>query len=161
MLKVLTSRVAMIGALCLVMLAVSQPMTYGVDDDHKAGDDAKLTAIGGLSAGYVYNSYIAIGAIGDGFGKGVYTDEQVQELTNDIVNMMDVVKKQTLGIQQYVSKADQDFVDDVFEILGLLQEQARQLKKYSETENASDLTAYEKARTKVWPKIQKLLGLNK
>ena len=147
---------------CLFSLTIgyiSAPGNVPAQNEAAPADDGKLTAIGGLAAGYVYNSYIAIGAIGDGFGKDVYTPEQVQSLTNDIVNMMDVVKKQILGVQPNVAKADQVFIDDVFDVLGLLQEQARQLNKFSQSRTNADFQAYDKARTKVWPKIQKLLGI--
>ncbi len=126
-----------------------------------AADDGRLSAIGGLSAAHMYTSYIAIGAIGDAFGNEVYDTERVQELMKGMVGMLDTLKKQLLLVQENCEdKADQEYIDETIQIYTLLQEEARQLSKYSESTNKADYRAYEKARTTVWPRIEKLLGLD-
>lgn len=126
-----------------------------------AADDGRLSAIGGLSAAHMYTSYIAIGAIGDAFGNEVYDTERVQELMKGMVGMLDTLKKQLLLVQENCEdKADQEYIDETIQIYTLLQEEARQLSKYSESTDKADYRAYEKARTTVWPRIEKLLGLD-
>ncbi len=125
-------------------------------------DDGRLSAIGGLSAAHMYTSYIAIGAIGDAFGNDVYDTERVQELMRGIVGMLDTLKKQLLLVQENCEdEADQKYIDETIQVYTLLQEEARQLSKFSESKDKADHRAYEKARTTVWPRIEKLLGLDK
>lgn len=124
-------------------------------------DDGRLSAIGGLSAAHMYTTYIAIGAIGDAFGNDVYDTERVQDLTGALVGMLDTIKKQLLLVQEKCEdEADQDYIDETIQIYSLLQEEARQLSAFSKSRDKSDHRAYEKARTTVWPRIEKLLGLD-
>jgi hypothetical protein len=124
-------------------------------------DDGRLSAIGGLSAAHMYTSYIAIGAIGDAFGNEIYDTERVQDLMGGLVGMLDTLKKQLLLVQENCEdESDQDYIDETIQIYSLLQEEARQLSKFSESRDKADHRAYEKARTTVWPRIEKLLGLD-
>lgn len=123
-------------------------------------DDGRLTAVGGLSAGYMYTSYVAIGSIADAFGGDVYEPKQVQDLMEGMVGMMDNIKKQVLKVQEHCDdEEDKQYLEDTLDVFTLLQEEARQLSKFSASRDVADYRAYERARTKAWAKIQKLLGL--
>lgn len=127
----------------------------------ESGDSAKLKAIGGLAAGHMYSTYLAIGATADAFGAGVYDKEQVKNLMGGLVGMMDNLKKQLLEVQEGLSdEGDIAFIDETVTILGLLQEEGRQLSAFAESGDTADFRAYDKARQTVWPKITKLLGLD-
>jgi len=128
--------------------------------DEKPADDGRLSAIGGLSAAHMYTTYIAIGAVADAFGNDVYKTKQVQDIMGGLVGMIDTLKKQLLLVQENCEdKSDQKYIDETIQIYSLLQEEARQLSTYSKSEDKADFRAYEKARTTVWPRIEKLLGL--
>lgn len=124
-------------------------------------DDGRLSAIGGLSAAHMYTTYIAIGAVADAFGNDIYETDQVQDIMGGLVGMIDKIKKQLLLVQESCEdKADQDYFDETIQIYTLLQEEARQLSMFSKSRDTADHRAYEKARTTVWPRIEKLLGLD-
>ncbi len=148
------SRLCVATFVVLVMATASE--TSIADDD-----DGRLSAIGGLSAAHMYTSYIAIGAIGDAFGNDIYDTERVQELMGGLVGMLDTLKKQLLLVQENCEdEADKKYIDETIQIYSLLQEEARQLSAFSKSRDKSDHRAYEKARTTVWPRIEKLLGLD-
>ena len=78
-----------------------------------------------------------------------------------LVGMIDTLKKQLLLVQENCEdKNDQEYIDETINVYTLLQEEARQLSNFAESRDISDHRAYEKARTTVWPKIEKLLGLD-
>lgn len=122
--------------------------------------DGQLMAIGGLTAANMYTTYIAIGATADAFGSDVYTAEQVQSIMGSFDSMMDTVKKQLLNVQEKLDDpGDIKYIDEAITIFGLLQEESRQLAKFAASKSQDDYKAYEKARTTVWPRIKKLLGI--
>ncbi len=126
----------------------------------QAEDDGRLSAIGGLTAAHMYTTYVAIGATADAFGNEVYEAKQVQDIMNSLVGMIDTLKKQLLLVQENCEDvADQKYLDQAIDVYTLLQEEARQLSKFAGSRDIADHRAYEKARTTVWPKIEKLLGL--
>lgn len=130
-------------------------------DSVRAQDDGRLAAIGGLSAAHMYTTYVAIGATADAFGNDVYDSQQVQDIMGSLVGMIDTLKKQLLLVQENCEdKNDQEYIDETIGVYTLLQEEARQLSNFAESRDISDHRAYEKARTTVWPKIEKLLGLD-
>lgn len=127
----------------------------------QAEDDGRLSAIGGLSAAHMYTTYVAIGATADAFGNDVYDAKQVQDIMGSLVNMIDTLKKQLLLVQEHCEdEADQKYIDETLDVYRLLQEEARQLSVFAGSRDISDHRAYEKARTTVWPRIEKLLGLD-
>ena len=139
--------------LCLALLAMAVVSAVPVRS-YAEEDDGRLSAIGGLSASRIYTTYVAIGAVADAFGNDVYETKQVQDIMDGMVGMIDTVKKHC------EDQSDQRYIDDVINIYTLLQEEARQLSKFAGSRQAADHRAYEKARTTVWPKIEKLLGLD-
>ena len=146
--------------LCLALLAMAVISAVPVRS-YAEEDDGRLSAIGGLSASHIYTTYVAIGAVADAFGNDVYETKQVQDIMDGMVGMIDTVKKQLLLVQEHCEdQSDQRYIDDVINIYTLLQEEARQLSKFAGSRQAADHRAYEKARTTVWPKIEKLLGLD-
>ncbi|WP_339612421.1 hypothetical protein [uncultured Rubinisphaera sp.] len=143
----------------LMLLAMGAVMA--LPGSAQAADDGRLSAIGGLSAAHMYTTYIAIGATADAFGNDVYETEQVQDIMSGMVGMIDTLKKQLLLVQENCEdKDDQRYIDDTIQVYNLLQEEARQLSTFAETRDITDHRAYEKARTTVWPRIEKLLGLD-
>ncbi len=139
-----------------IAFAVGNCSTTYADDD-----DGRLSAIGGLSAAHMYTTYIAIGATADAFGNDVYEAEQVQDIMGGMVGMIDTLKKQLLLVQENCDDpSDQRYIDETIQVYNLLQEEARQLSTFAKSRDISDHRAYEKARTTVWPRIEKLLGLD-
>ncbi|MCA8987817.1 MAG: hypothetical protein KDA78_09270 [Planctomycetaceae bacterium] len=127
----------------------------------QAADDGRLAAIGGLSAAHMYTTYIAIGATADAFGNDVYETKQVQDIMGGMVGMIDTLKKQLLLVQENCEDpSDKDYIDETIQVYNLLQEEARQLSTFAKTRDVADHRAYEKARTTVWPRIEKLLGID-
>ena len=144
---------------CVALLALAVVCSW--PSAVRAEDDGRLSAIGGLSAAHMYTTYIAIGATADAFGNEVYDAKQVKDIMNSLVGMIDTLKKQLLLVQENCKDdSDKKYIDETLDIYRLLQDEARQLSTFATSRDIADHRAYEKARTTVWTKIEKLLGLD-
>lgn len=144
----------------LLLIAAFSLLTATSAPTANAADDGRLEAIGGLSAAYMYTTYIAIGTTADGFGKDVYQAEQVKSIMTGFIGSMDAVKKQLSKVQANLTDpGDVRYIGEAVQIFSLLQDEARSLSKFAASKDNVDFQAYDRARTTVWPKIQKLLGI--
>lgn len=121
--------------------------------------DACLEAVGGLSAGHTYTSYLLIGTTADGFAKKAFEADHVAEIATEIGtlcgNVTGLLAKLRAG---KLSEADAKYLSEIEGIYALLKEQAGALAAYAKSGKNEDMQRYEKARTTVYPKIQTLLG---
>ena len=113
-----------------------------------------------LSALATYTTYLSIGSLADGFGKGVFKPEQVQSLMNDISTMTgnNVKMLKELMEKKKLTESDQKFINKIVEILELLEKEAGHLSDYSKSKAKEDVKKFDKVRKEVWPKITELLG---
>ncbi len=119
-----------------------------------------LNALGSLAGAQLYSTYISIGAIADCYGNKSYSPEKVQALMESFDKVLETVKTRLVALNGKLSSADdQAFTVEMVAILELLQQESRHLAQYSRTSEEADFKAYEQTRTMVWPKIQKVLGL--
>lgn len=122
-----------------------------------------LNTLGGMSAGFLYNTYVSIGSLSDGYAKDVYSkdlinslvEEQTQLIENVRIMLNDLLVKKSL-----ISDDDQKFVKQTMEIMNGLKEQARFLKEIANTNETAKKDAYQKQRQDNWKKISKLMGLD-
>lgn len=122
--------------------------------------DACLEAVGGLSAGHTYTSYLLIGTTADGFAKKAFDAEHVSEVATEIGtlcgNVTGLLAKLRGG---KLSESDAKYLGEIEAIYALLKEQSAALAAYAKSNKNEDMEKYEKARTTVYPKIQTLLGI--
>lgn len=121
-----------------------------------------LEAVGGLSAGHTYTTYLLIGTTADGFTKKAFDADHVAELMTEIGNLAGGVPGLLAKLRaNKLSESDLKYLAEIETIYTLLKEQAIALAAYARSTKTEDMARYEKARTTVYPKIQALLGVDK
>jgi len=123
------------------------------------GKDKALVTIGAVSGVALYNTYIAIGAVGDAYSGEVYKSDYVVELMDEQVNSLSEVQKsynELLKSKFLEDPADIDYIKKIVKTFGYLEDEARGLKQIA---NGGDTDLYDKSRTKSWDSISDLLGL--
>lgn len=152
-------------ALFFILLAslVSVPLISrgeGEKKEEEGKTDDRLVCIGALAGAHVYTTYGYVGTVADGYAHDVYKAEKVQDLMREVVGLADVSVKQLKAVRNgNLVDADKKVLDDVVEVYGLLQDEAKALSEYSKTKDKTDLEKFEKARTAAWPKIKAVLGI--
>ena len=124
------------------------------------GNDAQLRSIGSLSASHIYTTYGYIGVLADAYVKDVYPGEKVKVMMSEVINIIDANMKNLQEVKSKgLSENDQKSIDNILEIYTLLKKQATALSKFSENRDRKFAQEFEAARTTVWPKVAKLLGI--
>lgn len=127
------------------------------------GKDAALETLGATSAMLLYNTYICIGSIADGYDK-VSTKETVSSLLGEQTNDIDVIVsnyEKLLSSGFLESESDKEFIKKAIKCAGHLKTEASSFKSYVETKNKSEVDKYDSARKNAWALIEDLLGLKK
>jgi len=125
-------------------------------------EDKLLSAVGGFSAGLLYNTYGLVGSVADAFGKDAYTAETVTDLMNAQKNMADNIIKMLDGLikdNALKDENDKNYVIATKEIIAGLKKQAELLADYAKTNSSQQQRAYEQQRQKNWKDISKLMGI--
>ena len=125
-----------------------------------AKTDDRLVCIGALAGAHIYTTYGYVGGVADAYAHDVYKAEKVQDLMKEVVGLADVSIKQLKTVRNgNLAEADKKVLDDVVEVYGLLQEEARALSDYTKSKDKEDLQKFERARIAAWPKIKGVLGI--
>lgn len=125
-------------------------------------EDKLLSAVGGFSAGLLYNTYGLIGSVADAFGKDAYSAETVTDLMNAQKNMADNIIKMLDGLikdNALKDENDKNYVIATKDIIAGLKKQAEILADYAKTNSSQQQRAYEQQRQKNWKDISKLMGI--
>jgi hypothetical protein len=123
--------------------------------------DEFLTSIGALGAGYMYTSYLAIGAVADGHYSEVYDDETAMQLMEEIKSIADSTSgslQELLG-SDTITIDDFNFINEMIATLGLLYKEAESYQNYVQTGEERYATVYNNYRNNAWAKITDLLGI--
>jgi hypothetical protein len=126
------------------------------------GKDTALETLGGVTALMLYNTYVCIGAIADGYGAEVYDDLTVEELMDEQIVSLTSVEQQlnTLLQSDFLTDADdRAFLTDAIATVKLLRDEADALADYAINLEEEAMTTYDTARTAAWKKIAALLGI--
>jgi len=122
-----------------------------------------LSAVGGFSAGFLYNTYGLIGSISDGYTHEAYDALTVSDLmgaqkklADNLVKVLEELKSGSF----LKDKQDQDFAGSVINILKGLKKQAQLLEDYVDNKSKQKQDAYEVQRKKNWSDISKLMGID-
>jgi hypothetical protein len=120
-----------------------------------------LTAIGALGGGYMYTTYLSIGAIADGHYYKVYDDQTTINLMGELMNLATSAagSLQVLVKTGTLTPEDFKFVNEIITTLGLLTRQAEGFKTYVETGDENQATVYDSYRNNAWAKIAELLEI--
>jgi hypothetical protein len=123
--------------------------------------DEFLTSIGALGAGYMYTSYLAIGAVADGHYFEVYDDETAVQLMEEIKSMANSTSgslQELLG-SDTITLDDFNFINEMIATLALLSKEAESYQNYIQTGEERYATVYDNYRNNAWAKITDLLGI--
>jgi hypothetical protein len=123
--------------------------------------DDLLTSIGALGAGYMYTSYLAIGAVADGHYFEVYDDETAVQLMEEVKSIADATSEtlQELLGNENLAIEDFNFINEMISTLGLLFKEAESYQNYIDTGEERYATVYDNYRNNAWAKITDLLGI--
>lgn len=126
-------------------------------------DNVMLDAYGAALGSMLYNSYISIGAIADGYVADAYDSATLVTLMDEQINMLNTSLEYAnkLGSETVLGDpSDRLFVDQGTTVMNDLLSMATNLKAYATTNADEDVNAYQTARTSAWSNLETLLGLN-
>ena len=123
--------------------------------------DDLLNSIGALGAGYMYTSYLAIGAVADGHYFEVYDDETTLQLMDEVKGIADGTSDSLRKLLENENLAidDFNFINEIIATLGLLYKEAESYQQYVQTGEDRHATLYDNYRNNAWAKITDLLGI--
>jgi hypothetical protein len=122
-----------------------------------------LETFGAVSGVLIYNSYIVIGAVADGFEYEVYDSAQVKVYMDEQVGAMENMARQyqMLYDSGYLAdEADQEFVNELVTTCNLLKDEASALNLYVLSPTDENAQVFQDNRTNAWNKIAYLLGID-
>jgi hypothetical protein len=146
----------------LLIIATLLVFTNSYSQNCEEREDKLLSAVGGFSAGLLYNTYGLIGSVADAFGKDAYTAETVTDLMNAQKNMADNLIKLIDGLVKdnaLKDENDKNYIIATKEVIAGLKKQAEILADYAKTNSSQQQKAYEQQRQKNWKDISKLMGI--
>ena len=123
-------------------------------------DPSSLETIGALAAAHYFQTYLNIGFIADGKGKGTYSDEEARKVLRTVLSVVDSVDRQleTLA-KRAMEKEDRNSLEQMRAISALLRQQGRELQTYWDSGKDQDADRYESDRKKLYGAINKLIGI--
>ena len=144
-------KVAAVSALLFVLLAAGN--TFAQEE--------ALSSVGALGAGYMYTTYLSVGAIADGHYYEVYDDETTVQLLEEIKSLADATSAslQELIHSDILNADDFTYINEIINTLGLLYREAESYQNYVETGEERQATLYDNYRNNAWAKITDLLGI--
>lgn len=145
--------------LCLASAALI-PTFSQIEEESK--ENVVLQTLGATAGLMMYQTYICIGSVADGFEHNIYEASQSLALTEEQVNScaLMVTQYQTLISSGFLKdSADIAFVNDFIDAMTLLRQEAIYLKDYINDQTAGNANLYQESRIKAWNAIAVLLDL--
>lgn len=123
-----------------------------------------LEGFGSVSAIAIYNTYITIGALADGFVTETYDADYVSGLMSEQIGMINAISESLEKCVYDKSEGaldalDKEYLSDFIVCLELLKKEAEGFKDYATTDSESALEKYNANRDLAWKKIEELLDL--
>jgi hypothetical protein len=143
---------------CLLALLVCLPLC-GLSSTRAADDEKSMEAIGGLSAGYIYETYLCIGMIGDNVANKTMEAAAGKALLASVVGMIDPIDKQLGVVGDNASGAENKAgIKEMRSIIALLRTEGKELQGILDGD-ATHAAKFDAARKQAWEKIKALLGI--
>jgi len=121
-----------------------------------------LQTVGSFSAATLYNTYAAIGSIGDGYGHDAYDAVTVSDLLDaqkKLADNLTRVLRELIDQKTLQNQSDIDYTNKTISILNGLKIQAQLMDDYVTTKRQQKLNDYDAQRKKNWAAISKLMGV--
>jgi hypothetical protein len=146
--------------LALVIL-ISVPGAFSQTCEER--EDKLLGIMGGLSAGFLYNTYGLIGSIADGYGQDAYSESTVTDLLEAqkklADNMIALLDKMVVE-NAFKKQTDKDYVASSVVVIKGLKTQVQLLINLIKNKTQKNITAYDEQRNKNWKNLSKLMGVD-
>jgi len=118
-----------------------------------------LEAVGVLTAAHCYQTYFSLGLIADGKDKGVYSGKEAYKLLDSVLALLDSVDQKLVGLSKIdLDKEDQDSLEQMRVLSGLLRQQGKELAGFWDSGKEEDAARYESVRKDAWAAISRLTG---
>lgn len=122
-----------------------------------------MESFGGTASVALYNTYLTIGAIADGYVNETYDADRVSDLMAEQVTMMTSLisqMKEAIAVEKSgLSKDDKEYMGDMITCLEYLKNEAQGLQDYATDGLEASQQKYNTNRDLAWAKIEDLLGL--
>jgi hypothetical protein len=138
-------------ALCFVLAGHAQK-----------GKSEALSALGGSCGLLLYNTYIVVGMVADGYGNEVYTAAESNEILQEQLSGVETIKTQYNDLIKsgfLNDPNDVTFMKDILAAFDLVEKEARSLGRYIDSGSQEDAQSYEVERKAAWAEISQLLGM--
>lgn len=131
------------------------------DNNGGNGDigDAKLYALGGISAADLWTAYLLIGAMSDYSAKGGYDAAQLKQVLNARIKLNDSSVQNLKRVAKEVPANEQAYIRKVSAAYDAVSSYARAAITLSANRTSGNAQAYEQARQNAWGIVKRLLGL--
>jgi hypothetical protein len=151
-------------------IATAQANAAAVTDDPRPAEGAatapakpdpiSLQTIGALSASHYFQTYLNIGFIADGKGKGTYNDEDARKVLRSVLSLVDSVDRQLEAFgKRTLDKEDRASLEQMRAISAMLRGQGKELQAYWDGGKNQDSARYESLRKTSYTAINKLMGI--
>lgn len=127
-------------------------------------DDVILETLGTSSGLLMYQIFVSIGAVADGFFANAYDAKTVSDLMTEQANSCMVINTQyqkLLDSGFLKATQDQEYTRDFMATVTLLAKEASALKNYASDKSETNSEIYLGYRDQAWASISKLLGFEK
>lgn len=125
-----------------------------------AEDDAKMTAIGGLSASFLVQTYVNIGLLADMSVKKDANKEQLADTLKTVENLLAETEKQLDAVMRSdIADDDKATLKQIKSCYALLDEQISALHAFWKEPTDEAAKSFQDARVAAWKKISTTLGI--
>jgi hypothetical protein len=119
-------------------------------------------AVGGLGAGYLFQTHLSIGAVADLFGQQIYEAREVTVLMNTAIGMgrnvdamLDALRATKLG------PADARAVEQMMKVNRMLSREAEALREFARERNGANASRFADLREQTWQELRRLLDVER
>ena len=134
-------------------LLVSGPVRAG-------DDDAKMAAIGGLSASFLVQTYLNIGLVADASAQKDANKEQQEGVLTTVENLLGTTQKQLDDLLKgEIKDEDKAFLKKIKVCYAMLDEEISTLHAFWKDKSEENGKAFDQARQAAWKKISATLAI--
>ncbi len=129
----------------------------------QTSNELLLETLGATSAGFIYNTYLAIGSIGDAYENGNTSAEDVKALMEEQVGLLRNLEESysnLLSSGEITNQSDKDYIIELRETFSTLRMQADALITYAMEGGVPNADRFQEHRNKAWSLISDLMGLD-
>lgn len=146
--------------LALVIFTISH---RAISQTCEEREDKLLGMMGGLSAGFLYNTYGLIGSIADGYGQDAYSESTVIDLLEaqkKLADNMATLLEKMVAENAFKKQTDKDYVVSSVAVIKGLKTQVQLLITLIKNKSQKNIAAYDQQRNKNWKDLSKLMGVD-